>query len=487
MDTTERNTGKVSPSTETNEVFSANTNNENTIGDEIMMDTTERGMASPCEKMEADLVIDWSNKLPQTADSGEGKKKYRMFVVTICGIAMRMIVTDEEKAKNPETAGRALWFCLKDACEGMGSADHMKQLRLIKEPDEANPKDSRLFTNSEIIFEDSKTAKMAVLANRGLIFATMIGLFQIISKTELDSVTVKEFQKELYERVLPSLALTGKAEISPEYAEKIGMDAPAGTQTLPDFTNLTRREILQMALDAEIAKEEAEKKLALSHQELDGEKEDHRHDNCVRNGRAGGLTKNRNFHQARADAAEARADEAEAKADEEKAKADELAIQLEIERGKWKTARDFCEPTRLNYSLRYLKWQVSRDLERVCEFLQEQSMLDVEPRPDGVMRFPKLAFDYLLHHFCVDPTYLQANRYDWLQELYKNGTISSVLGDPFAGEPDILKGLKHVDEETGKVYDLGESVSEYRLHPHATYRYGVFKYNDESNVKIENI
>jgi hypothetical protein len=50
----------------------------------------------------------------------------------------------------------------------------------------------------------------------------MIGLFQIISKTELDSVTVKEFQKELYERVLPSLALTGKAKNLPSDVRSAG-------------------------------------------------------------------------------------------------------------------------------------------------------------------------------------------------------------------------------------------------------------------------
>lgn len=367
-------------------------------------------------------------------DSLTTEKQYRMFVVTICGIAMRMIVTDEEKAKNPETAGRALWFCLKDACEGMDSTNPSNQLRLISDTE----KDSRKFFNKEIIFDDSNSIKFIELARVGQLFITMIGLFQIISKTELDSVTVKEFQKELYERVLPSLALTGKAEISPEYAEKIGMDAPSptGTQTLPDFTKLTRREILQMALDAEIAKEEAEKKLALSSQELDDEKEDHRHDNCVKNGRAGGLTKNRNFHQARADAAEARAYEAEAKTEEQAKTIDELKERLMNELEDWKTARDFCEPTRLSFYDYTLKYRISEDLVRVSAILHI-----TWKRGEYSRQFRRQAFDVLLHHFCCDPTYLKEWRYDWHENMYKYGALSRECGDKLEGTPDILEGL----------------------------------------------
>ena len=75
------------------------------------------------------------------------------------------------------------------------------------------------------------------------------------------------------------------------------------TETQPqlDLSKLTRRQILQMALDAEIAKEEAEKKLALSSQELDDEKADHRHDNCVKNGKCGGITKNRNHYKTKSE------------------------------------------------------------------------------------------------------------------------------------------------------------------------------------------
>ena len=210
------------------------------------------------------------------------------------------------------------------------------------------------------------------------------------------------------------------------------------TETQPqlDLSKLTRREILQMALDAEIAKEEAEKKLALSSQELDTEKEDHRHDNCVKNGRAGGLTKNRNFHQARADAAEARAYEAETKTEEQAKTIDELKERLMNELEDWKTARDFCEPTRFSFYDYTLKYRISEDLVRVSAILHI-----TWKRGEYSRQFRKQAFDVLLHHFCCDPTYLKEWRYDWHEDMYKYGALSRECGDKLEGTPDILEGL----------------------------------------------
>lgn len=423
-----------------------------------MMDTTERGMASPCEKMEAEnvemvqaknfartVVIEDCDTFPQTTDSGEDVEDPRSLELIF---GQKHNDTDCALCPTAKRACNRAWFSAKnvEVWSRMATTTLWRWLGRLESA-------RRISRFSDLINVNVSTSTGAVKTT----FYNLNVLNQLamacIDNEKLNDISCK-FSDILSEKETEMMS---------------------GTQPQPQFV---LPKTLPEALRAYAAEVEAHEETKRA---LESESTEHKHDNCVRNGRAGGLTKNRNFHQARADAAEARAYEAEAKADEEKAKADDLAIQLEIERGKWKTARDFCEPTRLNYSLHYLKWQVSRDLERVCEFLQEQSMLDVAPRPDGVMKFPKLAFDYLLHHFCVDPTYLQANRYDWLQEIYKNGTISSVLGDPFAGEPDILKGLKHIDEETGKVYDLGESVSEYRLHPHATSRYGVFKYNDENN------
>lgn len=274
MDMTERNTGKVSPSTETNEVFSANTNNENTIGDEIMMDTTERGMASPCEKMEAEyveigqakkfdrpVVIEDCDTLPQTTDSDEDGK-YLMCLFKFFGLTVRTIFTDPEELKrlyNDKTltesefyfkSGRLIWHCLKDIGDEIESTDHKNQLDLLSNPKE----DSAIFTNSRIKSESFRGVKITPLNNRGQLFVSNFGAFEILSKTKLNSPSVVEFQNELYHNILPSLLWTGKAEISPEYAEKIGTDAPAPAVTQEPGTRLapvtdTGDELFQSMMD----------------------------------------------------------------------------------------------------------------------------------------------------------------------------------------------------------------------------------------------
>ena len=281
-----------------------------------------------------------------------------------------------------------------------------------------------LFSNGELVERKNLLTTVVIEDSLGRGHSVVIYNLEVLNKLAMLCFKGNPYAQEIRNKF---------SDILTAYETGVSVD-PA--PSVPDFTKLTRREILQMALDAEIAKEEAEKKLALSSQELDDEKEDHRHDNCVKNGRAGGLTKNRNFHQARADAAEARAYEAETKTEEQAKTIDELKERLMNELEDWKTARDFCEPTRFSFYDYTLKYRISEDLVRVSAILHI-----TWKRGEYSRQFRKQAFDVLLHHFCCDPTYLKEWRHDWHEDMYKYGALSRECGDKLEGTPDILEGL----------------------------------------------
>ena len=50
------------------------------------------------------------------------------------------------------------------------------------------------------------------MANRGNTFVSLRGVLEILSKTELSSDIVDNFQDEVFGNLLPSLALTGRAK-----------------------------------------------------------------------------------------------------------------------------------------------------------------------------------------------------------------------------------------------------------------------------------
>lgn len=403
MDTTERNTGKVSPSTETNEVFSANTNNENTIGDEIMMDTTERGMASPCEKMEADfvemgqakkfdrpVVIEDCDTLPQTMDSDESAKPALRFFEDR-GFKVRVIM----RVNKP-------WFVAKDVAACIEHSNVTKMCELCRD------KDKVTITNSdeiEAINESLISQQMFSKNTSNITLISESGLYRVLAKCNLPKC--EPFESWVFDEVLPSIRETGSYSVQPQPQFVL-------PKTLPE------------ALRAYAAEVEAHEETKRA---LESESTEHKHDNCVRNGRAGGLTKNRNFHQARADAAEAK--------NEEQAKTiDELKERLRDELEDWKTARDFCEPTRFSFYDDKLKYRISDDLVRVSAILHITWR-----RGEYSRQFRKQAFDVLLHHFCCDPTYLKEWRDDWHENMYKYGALSRECGDKLEDTPDILEGL----------------------------------------------
>lgn len=148
-------------------------------------------------------IISIDQLTSQTKLSTQGR--FPMLTVTLCGILMRMIVTDQENLLD----SRATWYCLTELGEGMGYSNHKMLLHLLKRKEQ----DSRIFTNDEIILENFEGKESVPLNNRGNTFVSLRGVLEILSKTELSSDIVDNFQDEVFGHLLPSLALTGRAEL----------------------------------------------------------------------------------------------------------------------------------------------------------------------------------------------------------------------------------------------------------------------------------
>ena len=372
-----------------------------------MMDTTERGMASPREKMEAEnvemgqakkfdrpAVIEDCDTLPQVAKSDElAKPDLRFFEDR--GFKVRVIM----RVNKP-------WFVAKDVAACIEHSNVTKMCELCRDKDKATITDS---DEIEAINESLIPQQMFSKSTTNIALITESGLYRILAKCNLPKC--EPFESWVFDEVLPTIRETGGYSVQPQSQPQPQFVLP---KTLPE------------ALRAYAAEVEAHEETKRA---LESESTEHKHDNCVRNGRAGGLTKNRNFHQARADAAEAKT--------EEQAKTiDELKERLRDELEDWKTARDFCEPTRFSFYDDKLKWRISDDLVRVSDILHITWR-----RGEYSRQFRKQAFDVLLHHFCCDPAYLKEWRYDWHENMYKYGALSRECGDKLEGTPDILEGL----------------------------------------------
>ena len=175
------------------------------------------------------------------------EKQYRMRVAKLFGFEARVIVTNPKDIKDP----RSTWWCLADTGNAIGSSRSGSLLGLLHRRE----RDSRVFTNDEIIFDDFRSKDPLLLNNRGQTFVSLSGFLEILSKTELSSEKIDDFQEEIFGRVLPQLAFEGKAEVSDEYKEKIGMPS---AQPQPQFALPTT---YLEALEALVASEKA--KLAL--------------------------------------------------------------------------------------------------------------------------------------------------------------------------------------------------------------------------------
>ena len=63
--------------------------------------------------------------------------------------------------------------------------------------------DSKTFSNDEIILGNFKGKESLPLANRGNTFVSLRGVLEILSKTELSSDIVDNFQDEVFGHLLP--------------------------------------------------------------------------------------------------------------------------------------------------------------------------------------------------------------------------------------------------------------------------------------------
>ena len=127
-----------------------------------------------------------------------------MCVANLFGFEARVIVTNPKDIKDP----RSTWWCLADAGNAIGASRSGSLLGLLHRRE----RDSRIFKNSEIIFDDFGSKDTLLLNNRGQTFVSLSGFLEILSKTELSSDKVDDFQEEIFGRVLPQLAFEGEVD-----------------------------------------------------------------------------------------------------------------------------------------------------------------------------------------------------------------------------------------------------------------------------------
>ena len=115
------------------------------------------------------------------------EKQYRMHVANLFGFEAKVIVTNPKDIKDP----RSTWWCLADAGTAIGSSRSGSLLGLLHRRE----RDSRIFTNAEIIFDDFGSKDTLLLNNRGQTFVSLSGFLEILSKTELSSKNLSETHK----------------------------------------------------------------------------------------------------------------------------------------------------------------------------------------------------------------------------------------------------------------------------------------------------
>ena len=372
-----------------------------------------------------------------TPSSNETEKKFPMTTVCLCGVPLRMIVTDAEHITNC----RSTWYCLKDLGDGIGSSNNRSLLELLNDKE----KDSMILKNNEIGFDISeKSRSNETLQLRhdsgfsasdkvpsefssesinpfGQRFVSLRGALEIMCKTKIKHLLVESFQDEIYGNILPSLAMTGKAEISTDYQKKVA----ALTKEI-EIKNGMLKNLMDKTTQLTHEKEQLEYENDQLGEKLNNStKEKHRIQIVsLSRGRRSGAYK-MHFQKARD-----RYRMAENDNKEKQSEIDKLKEQISDLLEDWKTARDFCFDAKLTCYDMPLKWKVSEDLRKVCDIFGLKFR-----RGEHSLQYCKKAFDLLMYHFKRDTSYLKEYRVGITASWLPKGVFEEEM------IPDVLAGL----------------------------------------------
>ena len=323
------------------------------------------------------------------------QSRFPMLTVTLCGIQMRMIITDQEHLLD----SRSTWYCLTDLGDGVGSSNPKMLLPLLKRKE----LDSKTFTNDEIILGNFKGKESLPLANRGNTFVSLRGVLEILSKTELSSDIVDNFQDEVFGHLLPSLALTGRAELPTAIAKPDSYMIENPIDRAKRWIEET--EEWQKALSAEeTAHAETKALLAEEKEKVEAAERTKAQigDKKVASamGTAGALSK-------KCDRLEKEVYELKSEMELQIYNARET-VRKEYEEA-WMTARDWCYNHKLTVKVNEPKWAVSAKLTEICEAYPDRKP---QWRRDarGTKLFPKWACDILDKVYEDDSTFLAEYR-----------------------------------------------------------------------------
>ena len=320
--------------------------------------------------------------------------RFPMLTVTLCEIQMRMIITDQEHLLD----SRSTWYCLTDLGEGVGSSSPKMLLPLLKRKE----LDSKTFSNDEIILGNFKGKESLPLANRGNTFVSLRGVLEILSKTELSSDIVDNFQDEVFGHLLPSLALTGRAELPTAIAKPDSYMIEDKIERAKRWIEET--EEWQKALSAEETAHAETKALLAEEKEKNEDLTRTKSwigDKKVASamGTAGALSK-------KCDRLEKELDKVKSEMDVQVYNACS-AIRKEYEDA-WMTARDWCYNHKITVKINEPKWAVSAKLTKICEAHPDRDQWRRDAR--GTKLFPKWACDILDKVYDEDDTFLSEYR-----------------------------------------------------------------------------
>ena len=262
--------------------------------------------------------------------------------------------------------------------------------------------DSKTFTNDEIILGNFKGKESLPLANRGNTFVSLRGVLEVLSKTELSSDIVDNFQDEVFGHLLPSLALTGRAELPTAIAKPDSYMIDNPIERAKRWIEET--EAWQKALSAEeTAHAETKALLAEEKEKVDNLERTKAwiSDKQVASamGTAGALSK--------------KCERLEKELDKSKSEMDlqiynvREAIRKEFE-DVWMTAREWCFRHGLPVYVNEPKWVVSERLVGICSMYPEREQWHTNA--SGVRLFPKWACDILDKVYEEDSTFLSEYR-----------------------------------------------------------------------------